>query len=66
MVHTLQHVRVSTVGDGEDVGWYLITPFALVDLDHTVGVDGVSLVGVDGNAEEARVGVDEFAVVARP
>ena len=35
----------------------LISPLAQVDLDCSGGVDGVALVGVDGNTEQARVGL---------
>ena len=33
----------------------LITPFTNVDLDNTIGVDWITLVGVDDNAEQSRV-----------
>ena len=56
-VLTGQHVGVGTIRNGENVGWDFITPSALVDLDDTVGVDGVTLVGIDGNAEQAGVGL---------
>ena len=52
---TGQHVHVGAVRDAEDVGWHFVTPLADVHLDHTVGVDGVPLVRVDGHAEETRV-----------
>ena len=54
-----KHVAISSLSDGPQVGWDLIPPLAQIDLDHTLGVDGEALVGVDNNAEEARVGVDE-------
>ena len=41
------------------MGWDFITALADVDFGGAVGVDGITLVGVDGDAEEARVGVDE-------
>jgi len=59
----LAHVLVSTVADGEEMRGHLITPLAHVDLDGTVGVDGVTLVGVDGDTEETRVGVDKLGLV---
>ena len=49
------HTLVSALGDGEQVGRDLVPPLADVQLDHTVGVDGVTLVGVDDNAEQTRV-----------
>jgi hypothetical protein len=55
-----QHVHVGTIRDSENVGWDFITSSTLVDLDYTSGVDGVTLVWVDGNAEKTGVGVDEF------
>jgi len=36
---------------------------ANVDLHGALGVDGETLVGVDGNTEETGVGVDEFILV---
>jgi len=62
-MHTLGHVLVGTVADGEEMRGHLITPLAHVDLDGTVGVDGVTLVGVDGDTEETRVGVDKLGLV---
>ena len=60
---TLQHVHVGTIRDSENVGWDFITSLALVDLYSSVGVNGVTLVWVDGDAEEARVGVNELVDV---
>ena len=37
------------------MGWDFVTPLADVHLDDTVGVDRVSLVRVDGHAEETRI-----------
>ena len=54
---TGQHVLVSAVGNSEDVGRHFVTPFASVDLHGAVGVDGETLVRVDGHAEETRVGL---------
>ena len=45
------------------MGWTFISPLANVDLHGPLGVDGEPLVGIDGNAEEARVGVDELILV---
>ena len=59
-VLTGQHVGVGTIRNGENVGWDFISPPALVDLNHTVGVDGVALVGIDGDAEQAGVGLIYF------
>ena len=43
---------------------YLVPPLSKVDLANPVGVDGVPLVGVNHDHEEARVGVDHLALVA--
>ena len=37
----------------------LVPPLTDVELDHTVGVDGVPLVRVDDHTEQARVGLDK-------
>ena len=58
----LQHVPVGSLGDGPQMGWDLIPPLAQVHLDHSLGVDGVPLVGVDDNTEETRVGVDKLGL----
>ena len=53
----LDHVTVSFIGDGEEMGWHLRTTFAHVVLDDRFSVDRKSLVGVDDNTEETRVGL---------
>ena len=50
VVLTAQHVDVSTVRDGEDVGWHFITPLATVQFATPKSVDRVTLVGVDGHS----------------
>lgn len=50
-----QHVDVSTVGNGEDVGRYFRATLASVQLSTTEGVHGEPLVRVDGHAEETGV-----------
>lgn len=52
-----QHVHVRAVRDGEDMGRHLVTALATVHLSAPVGVHGVALVRVDGNAEKAGVGL---------
>ena len=47
----------------KDVGPTLGAPFADVQLHGAEGVDGVPLVGVDGDTEEAGVGVDQLVLV---
>ena len=57
------HALEGSLGDGEDVGRHLVAPLPNVDLHGALGVDGETLVGVDGNTEETGVGVDEFILV---
>lgn len=52
-----QHVDVGTIRNGENVGWHFITALTTVHLSATVGIYGVTLVGIDGNAEKTRVGL---------
>ena len=50
---------IGTLRNGKDMGRHLIPPLGTVDTDSPHGVDGEPLVGVDGNTEEAGVGVDQ-------
>jgi len=50
---TQQHVPVSLVRDGIDMGWYLMTFLASVELNNIRSVDGVQPVGVDHDTEQA-------------
>ena len=54
---------ISPFCDGEDVWPTLIPPFADVQLHGAESVDGEPLVRVDGDAEEAGVGVDQLVLV---
>ena len=54
---------ISPFCDGEDVWPTLIPPFADVQLHGAESVDGEPLVWVDGNTEQARVGVDQLVLV---
>lgn len=54
---TAQHVVVGIVGNGVDVRGGLGAPLALVGCHHRRRVDGQPLVGVDGDTEEPRVGL---------
>lgn len=58
------HVDVSTVRDGEDVGWHFRTTLATVQLGATEGVHGESLVRVDGHTEETRVRLSGIYIVS--
>ena len=48
---------VGSVGDGEDVGWHLVSPLADVHPDGGLRVDGESAIRVHGHAEQTRVGL---------
>jgi hypothetical protein len=50
-----QHVDISAVGNGENVGWHFRATLASVQLGASERVHGESLVGVDSHAEETRV-----------
>ena len=54
---TSQHELIGVVRDGEDVGRGLLALLAPVALHHLGVVHWQPLVGVDGDAEEARVGL---------
>merc|ERR1719266_2414346 len=60
----LQHATVGSLSNGPQMGWHLVPPLTKIDLGHPVGVERVTLVGVDNNHEETRVGVDHLALVA--
>lgn len=59
-----QHVDVGAVGNGENMGWHFITTLATVQLSATQSVYGVTLVGIDSNAEKSGVSLfgDKFFV----
>merc|ERR1719367_1753597 len=57
------HALVGSLGNTKDVGPAFGPPFANIDLHGAEGVDGEPLVRVDGNTEEARVGVDQLVLV---
>ena len=54
---TSQHELIGVVRDGEDVGRGLLALLAPVGRHHLGVVHWQPLVGVDGDAEEARVGL---------
>merc|ERR1719394_1775478 len=58
-----QHVPVGSLSNGPKMGWDLITSLSKVDLAAPVGVQGITLVGVDNNNEETRVGVVKLGLV---
>lgn len=54
---TLHHVLVGTLSNGENVGRDFIPPLASVDSHGTERVNGVTLVRVDSDTEQAGVGL---------
>ena len=46
------HLLIGSVGDGEEMWGDLVPPLAKIDLGHPVGVQRVTLVGVDDDNEE--------------
>merc|ERR1719193_454673 len=63
VVAGVAHALVGALSDGKDVWPALVPPLADVQLHGAEGVDGVTLVGVDGDTEEAGVGVDQLVLV---
>lgn len=59
-----QHVDISTVGDGKDVGGHLRATLASVQLGASCRVYWVPLVGVDSHTEETGVSlwVDMYVI----
>ena len=51
---------VCSVGDCKDVGWNFMSFLALVHLDDLLSVDWKTGVGVDHNAEQAGVGLQNM------
>merc|ERR1719150_209835 len=58
-----QHVPVGALGDGPQMGRDLIAPLTKIDLAHSVGVQRITLVGVDNNHKKTRVGMDHLGLV---
>merc|ERR1711881_140125 len=59
----VNHALVSSLSNGKDMRPALVTSLADVQLHSAEGVDGESLVRVDGDTEETRVGIDELILV---
>jgi hypothetical protein len=53
----LEHVTVSLVRHGEQVGWHFRSALAHEHAGHRISVDWQTLVGVDDDAEQARIGL---------
>ena len=56
-VITLQHINISVVCYGEDVGRHLGTSFASVHVDDLFSIDREVPVGIDDHAKQARIGL---------
>ena len=59
-----QHVPVGSLSNGPEMRRNLITPLAKIDLADSVSVQRITLVGVDNNHEETRVGVNHLSLVS--
>jgi hypothetical protein len=53
-----QHVDVGTIRNGEKMGWDFSATLATVHFGDAVGIQWPTLVRVDDNTEEARVGLE--------
>lgn len=62
IILTGQHVDVSTIRNSENVRWDFITPLTTVHLSAPVGVYRETLVGVDGDAEQAGICLQDYKV----
>merc|ERR1712213_55380 len=60
VVTSVHHALVGSLSNGKDVGPAFISSLANIQLHGAEGVDGESLVRIDGDTEETRVGVDEL------
>merc|ERR1711971_1173644 len=56
----VHHTLVLLLSNTKDMRWALLSPQAHIDLHGTLGVDGEANIGIDGNTEEARIGVDKL------
>ena len=59
----IHHTLVRTLGYSENMGWALIPTLSHINFHSPIGVDRESYVGIDGNAEQARIGIDELVLV---
>merc|ERR1719515_67378 len=56
----VDHALVGSLSNSKDVGPAFISSLSNIQLHGAEGVDGESLVGIDGDTEETRVGVDKL------
>merc|ERR1711963_30828 len=64
VVTSVHHALVGSLSNGKDVGPAFISSLANIQLHSTESVDGESLVRIDSNTEETRVGVDKLVDVS--
>ena len=59
-----EHVPVSSLSDGPQMRRGLVPPLTEVNLTYPVGIQWVTLVWVNYNHKQTRVGVDQLGLVA--
>merc|ERR1711963_316083 len=64
VVASVHHALVGSLSNSKDVGPAFVSSLSNIQLHGAEGVDGESLVGIDGDTEETRVGVDELVDVS--
>ena len=56
---TIHHLLIGAIRDGKQMRRDFIPSLANVHFHHRIGVDGISLVWIDDNAKQARIGLKE-------
>ena len=57
---TRHHLLICSFRDGKKMRWHLITSLASIHSNDRVGVDWITLVWVDDNAKQSRVGLNSY------
>jgi len=60
-----EEIAVGFITDSEGVGSKLIAALAVVELNDLLVVNGEQLVGVDHDAEESRVSIDDVSIITK-
>merc|ERR1711962_921938 len=60
-----QHSLISSIRNSVQVGWHFSTLATLISIDNIWSIYWQHLVGIDGNTEETRVGIDQEFNVSR-
>lgn len=60
---TLDHVLVGTLRNSKYVRWDFIPPLAGVNPHGPAGINGVTLVGIDGDTEKAGIGLKYYEYI---